>query len=111
METLTLDIIVLAMVAMGAAIWFGIWRSWVGKGGSYFEDAALCLPWLALGFVIMRFGAILRSFGIPIPGLFLLAVLIAGLAIGMWARAVQWPDWTLPPWYRELEDDEEEPQW
>ena len=111
MVNLTLDIIVLAIVAMGAAIWFGIWRSWLGKGGSYFEDAGLMVPWFALGLLISRLGSILRSLGIPIPGVFLLAVLTAGFVIGMWARAVQWPDWILPPWYRELEDDGEETQW
>lgn len=110
MVPLTVDIFVLALLATGGAIWFGIWRGWVGKGG-YYGDAGLFLPWFALGIGILRLGVILRSFGVPVPGELVALVPVASLVVGMWAWLVRWPDWVLPPWYRELEEDEEETEW
>ncbi len=106
----TLDLIVAFFLVLGGTIWFGIWRNWEGKG-TIWEDMPLALPWIALGLVILRIGILLRYFGVPIPGLLLVVVFLVCGIIGMWAYWVTWPDWILPPWYRELEDDEQEPQW
>ncbi len=106
----TLDLIVAFFLVFGGTIWFGIWRNWEGKGTTW-EGCGLALPWAGLGLLIFRIGILLRQFGIPVPGLLVAGVLFACFIIGIWAWAVQWPNWILPPWYRELEDDEQEPQW
>ena len=107
----TVDAFVALSLVMGGAIWFGIWRNWERLKGTRWEDLPLLAPWVALGFLIVRIGIFFRQVGIPIPGELAAGVLLACLIIGMWAWVVRWPDWILPPWYRELEDDGEETQW
>ena len=107
----TVDAFVALSLVMGGAIWFGIWRNWERLKDTTWEDMPLLAPWVALGFLIVRIAIFFRQVGIPIPGELAAGVLLACLIIGMWAWVVRWPDWILPPWYRELEDDGEETQW
>ncbi len=95
---------------MAIPIWLGKWRSWAYEEHSH-RGYPLGIPWVTLGFVIVRIMIVMRTLGINLPGEFAAIVLCTCLVIGMSAAYLQWPDWILPPWYRELEDDGEETQW
>lgn len=109
MGLLGLDMLILLGLPMAILIWLGIWRSWAYKDHSY-REYPLGFPWFILGFLIVRILIVMRTLGINLPGEFAAIALCTCLVIGLSAIHLQWPSWTLPPWYRELADDEEEPQ-
>ncbi len=109
------DVILLVFIGFSVLIWLGVFRKWAvrERQGDVYAPA---IPWMTLGFVIMRVVLFLAQLGVPIPSIpipglpfpgkvtLVLAPLLLGPAIGVWASIVRRPRWLLPPWYHEYRE-------
>ena len=100
-ELLLVDLAILALSVLGAAVWTGKWRSWTELE---IRDAraGLLLPWLAMGFLVARAGIFLRlSLQLQFASESILVPVIACLILAFTSSWWNWPEWALPPWYRD----------
>ncbi len=106
------DVILLVLIGGSLMIWLGVFRAWAVREIQY-DVYVPALPWMTLGFAIMRVVLLLAQLGVPIPSVpipgvpipgkvtLVIAPLLLGPAIGVWASIVRRPRWLLPPWYHE----------
>ena len=98
---LLIDLFLLALTVLGAAVWTGRWRSWT-ESDIRDARAPLLLPSFAMFFLILRVGILLRdSLQIQFASESILVPAIAFQILGFISSWWNWPKWALPPWYRD----------
>ena len=62
------DVILLVFIGFSVLIWLGVFRKWAvrERQGDVYAPA---IPWMTLGFVIMRVVLFLAQLGVPIPSI------------------------------------------
>jgi hypothetical protein len=94
----------LVFVALGVSIWFGwdrgmvdptapSWYWWFGP------------PWMALAFLFALVVGGARRVGVPVPEGVSYLVFVP-MALGIGAITAGWPRWTIPRWFRDLDEKE-----
>jgi hypothetical protein len=90
------------VVGLGAAIWFGAWRSWADPEAPN-RYWMLAVPWMGLGFIVALSAWLVRQVGIPLPPWVGQALLVGCCAAMLSVMTVGRPRWGVPGWLRELE--------
>ncbi len=98
---LGVDLGLLAFAVLGVLVWTGWWRRWA-KNGNPSHQGIAGAPWLALTAIMVRAVYFVEpplDFGLP-PEAKHVLVLVC-FSLGLIAPYWHFPNWALPPWYRE----------
>ncbi|TAK31706.1 MAG: hypothetical protein EPO21_16840 [Chloroflexota bacterium] len=97
------------MTIAGAAVWFGWWCKKILVSPSFERlpkaSAWPGFPWMVMVFTMMGVLMILHGWGLRLPDKVIIALILPWGPVGLFVGIFRWPNWALPPWYRELWDD------